>query len=143
MNDTTNSLYEHIKNRLPTGYGLGNDGKEIINGNSNHAVFQQSIREDHDGDVGIFDTSMKDIPMMMGNAGYTSNIQIAVVTKNGDIDNAVKYLLKAFENINNDVSSSSIRVKSANMTHLCALGKNSAGKQMVELAFNVKYSYKI
>lgn len=141
MNGTTSSLFEHILNRLPTGYGLGDDEKEIVDGISNHATFQQSLREDHEGDVGIFDTNMTDNPMLMGNAGYTSNVQIAVVTKNGDIDSATKYLLKAFENIKSDICSTGIKVKNIKMTHLCALGKNSNGFQMVELSFSIKYFF--
>ena len=138
--DTTKSLYEHIKNRLPTGYGLGNDGKEIINGNSNHAVFQQSIREDHEGDVGIFETYTSEEKIAMGCIAWNSKVQIAVVTKNGDIDSAIKYFIMALDNIKKNKKSTSISVYDVELINIMPVGKNSKGNQMVTMNITIRYT---
>ena len=95
--DETISLFEHIRNRLPTGYGLGDDENIENDGVYNHKTFQQSLREDHEGDVGIFENNISEINILSGFLGYQGNIQVAVVTKNGDIDGAMKYLKEALE----------------------------------------------
>ena len=57
--DSSNSLYEHIKNRLPTDYNYGDDNNNIIVNSdgyeeTDHQVWESSIREYSQGDVGIF-----------------------------------------------------------------------------------------
>ena len=104
--DETKSLFEHIRNRLPTGYGLGDDETVYKDNVPDHAVFQQSLREDCEGDVGSFGTLTSEVKIVAGAVGWNTKIQIAVVTKQGDIDNAYKYLLEAFENIKKAVEMS-------------------------------------
>ena len=138
--DTTSSLFEHILNRLPTGYGLGDDGKEMFDGISNHATFQQSLREDHEGDVGIFETLTSQVKVIAGAVGWNTKVQIAVVTKQGDIDNAYKYLIEAFENIKKRKKSTSISVYETELISIMPIGKNSSGYQMVSMNLSITYT---
>ena len=137
--DETKSLYEHIKNRLPMGYGLGDDGTEYKDNVPNHKTFQQTLREDHEGDVGIFTTFIGNYSILGGQLGYKSEVQIAVVTKNGDIDSAINYLLNALDNIKKDVKSTGIYVSDCKLVNLLPIGKNSVGLHMVSMNIAIKY----
>lgn len=137
--DETKSLYEHIKNRLPTGYGLGDDGTEYKDNVPNHKTFQQTLREGHEGDVGIFVNNIGSYNILGGQLGYKSEVQIAVVTKNGDIDSAINYLLNALDNIKKDVKSTGIYVSDCKLVNLLPLGKNSVGLHMVSMNIAIKY----
>ena len=140
MNDTTNSLFEHIRNRLPSGYGLGDDGK-IVDENRvvNHSVFQQSLREDHEGDVGIFENYGQEQKTYGDCDYYKTEVQIAVVTKGGDINSACKYLKEALNNLRTDKQSSHIWIKLCSLVNISPIGKNSNGYQMVEMNMRLKY----
>lgn len=138
--DKTSSLFEHILNRLPTGYGLGDDGKETVDGISNHSTFQQSLREDHEGDVGVFETLTSQVKIVAGTVGWNTKVQIAVVTKQGDIDNAYKYLIEAFENIKKDKKSTCISVYEIELVSIMPIGKNSNGYQMVSMNLSITYT---
>jgi hypothetical protein len=140
--DETKSLFEHLKNRLPTGFGLGDDGTEIVDGVPNHKVMQQSIREDHEGDVGIFDVKTSQQRLAMGLLCWNSVIQIAVVTNNGDINGAIEYLLKGLENFKKDRKSTGITVSDVSLTSIMGIGKNSNGFQMAAMTFVIEYSIK-
>jgi len=141
MNDTTTSLYEHIRNRLATGYGYGNDQQVVTDDVPDHRTSSESIREDYEGDVGIFeyyttyDTSQQDINHSL----WASNIQISVVVKNGLIEKAIEYLLASYKNINTDMESSNVIVKNTHMLNCAPVGKNGAGKQMVVMNIKVFY----
>lgn len=138
--DTTNNLYEHIINRLPDKYGLGNNGTEYNDeGISNHKALEQSLREDHEGDVGVFITRLAQAEIFHGVAAQLANIQIAVVCVNGDIDTAIKYLKEAFTNIKENDKSTSIYVKKCDLINIIPLGKNSTGNHMVEMDISLKY----
>lgn len=142
MNDTTSSLYEHIKNRLPTGFGYGNDGQVIVDKVKSQAVWQQTLREDHPGDVGIFEIKTVEQKIAYGAIAYVSNIQFGVVCKSNDINNAINYLLKAYDNIKKDRKSSSITVDVAELINCMPIGKNSEGNQMVAMNLKVTYTKK-
>lgn len=138
--DVTSNLFEHIKHRLPTGYEFGDDGT-IIDDNlvPNHKTFQNSLRQDHEGDVGIFETYMTEQPKYNGYSCYIGEVQIAVVTKNGDIDSAKEYLIGALNNIRTNTMSSSVYVKSCKLTNIKPVGKNDSNFQMVVLNIYLKY----
>ena len=138
--DETKSLFEHIRNRLPTGYGLGDDGTVYKDNVPDHAVFQQSLREDCEGDVGIFETLTSEVKIVAGAVGWNTKIQIAVVTKQGDIDNAYKYLLEAFENIKKNKKSTNVSVYETELVNIMPIGKNSNGYQMVSMNLSVTYT---
>lgn len=137
--DETKSLFEHLRNRLPSGYGLGNDGTVYKDNIPDHAVFQQSLREDHEGDVGIFENITSDFSIMGGALGYISKMQFAVVTKNGDIDSAVKYLKEALNNIKTNCKSTGCYIKECKLVNIVPVGKNSVGLQMVTMNISIKY----
>lgn len=138
--DETNSLYEHIKNRLPTGYEFGDDGQKLDDSLvPNHKTSQQSIREDFEGDVGIFENIISTENTYQGYNREVAEVQIAVVTKNGDIEEAKKYLFEAFNNIKNNPQSSHIWVRLARLVNVIPLGKNSKGLQMVSMTVYLKY----
>jgi hypothetical protein len=138
--DSTNSLFEHIKNRLPTDYGLGDDGTEYKDNIPNHKTWQQTLRENYEGDVGIFENSIGSYSIFGGQLGYKSEVQIAVVTKNGDIDSAINYLKIALENIKKDVKSTGIYVSDCKLVNLLPLGKNSVGLHLVSMNIAIKYA---
>ena len=140
MNDVTNNLFEHIRHRLPDKYDLG-DNNTVYDDEHvpNHCVWNQSLREDHEGDVGVFQTRLAQAEMFHGVACLLANIQIAVVCLNGDIDSAEKYLREALENIKQDDNSTSIYVKKCELIDIVPLGKNSVGNQMIEMDISIKY----
>lgn len=140
MNDVTNNLFEHIRHRLPDKYNLGDNSTEYDDEHvPNHCVWNQSLREDHEGDVGVFQTRLAQAEMFHGVACLLANIQIAVVCLNGDIDSAEKYLREALENIKQDDTSTSIYVKKCELIDIVPLGKNSVGNQMIEMDISIKY----
>lgn len=136
----TENIFEFIKTRLPTGYGLGDDNTEIVNNVPNHKTWQQSLREDHEGDVGIFENNIGSYNIFGGKLGYKSEIQIAVVTKNGDINSAIKYLKEALENIETNSKSINIYVSDCKLVNIIPLGKNSVGLHMVSMNLAIKYA---
>ena len=139
MNDTTNNLFEHIRHRLPDKYNLGDNNMTYMDNVPNLCVWNQSLREDHEGDVGVFQTRLAQAEMFHGVACLLANIQIAVVCLNGDIDSAEKYLREALENIKQDDTSTSIYVKKCELIDIVPLGKNSVGNQMIEMDISIKY----
>lgn len=142
MNDTTSSLFEHLKNRLATGYGYGDDGQTITDKIPDHRTSNQSIREDHEGDVGIFEYMIRKQPSYDGIDSHTlwiTNVQISVVTKQGNIEDAKDYLLESFRNFISDAMSSNVYVKNASLINIIPAGKNSKGLQMVIMNTQVFY----
>lgn len=141
MNDTTSSLYEHIKNRLPPGYGYGNDGQVIVDKVKSQAVWQQTLREDHPGDVGIFEIKTDHEYGQFGFLGYKTTVQVAVVCKPGELNKVRQYLEQLSNNLYTDKLSSGIKVKNCTNQKIMNLGENSDGKQMVELYITISYCY--
>lgn len=139
MNDTTENLFEHIRNRLPDDYNIGDNNVTYKDNVPNHMVWQQSLREDHEGDVGVFQTRLAQAEMFHGVACQLANIQIAVVCVNGNLSDAESYLRQAFNNLKSDDRSTSIYVKRADLINIVPLGKNSVGNQMMEMDVSLKY----
>ena len=52
--DEDKTLYGFIKEQIPAVNGYGVTGQTTVDGVTNHDIFYQSIREDHEGDIGIF-----------------------------------------------------------------------------------------
>lgn len=142
MNDTTKNLYEHLKNRLYIGYGYGDDGQVIVDKVPDHAVFNQSLREDHQGDVGVFEYLIDKQPSYDKIASHTlwkSNVQISVVCKDGDIDTAKMFLIKSFKNFVEDDLSSDIYIDGIRLINILPSGKNKDGNQMIIMNIQVLY----
>ena len=132
-------LFNFIKERLPAGFGLGDDGTVYENKEPNHKTWKQTIREDHEGDVGVFEIYRSEQTKYNGHDCFVSEMQIAVVTNQGDIDSAMDYLYKTYKNIQKNNMSEHIWVKQCKLIKLVPLGKNSNGYQMVELGLLIKY----
>lgn len=142
MNDTTSSLYEHIRNRLAVGFNYGDDGQVLVDKVPNHKTFWQSLREDHEGDVGIFEYLIDQTPNIDKISSHTlwkSNVQISVVCLDGDINTARKYLLKSFQNIVDDPESSNVYVQNAHIINITPAGKNKDNNQMIIMNIQVLY----
>lgn len=139
--DVTNSLFEHIRNRLPTGYEYGDDGKVEEDGITNHETFQQFLREDHEGDVGIFELSITHQPKYAGYTYLVAEVQIVTVVNKQGIETAKQYLTEAFNNIKDIKNSQSTKIwiKQAKLVSLIPIGMNSKGIQMAALTMNLKY----
>jgi hypothetical protein len=139
MNDTTENLFEHIRHRLPDKYDIGDNNTIYTDNVPNHIVWQQSLREDCEGDVGVFQTRLAQSEMFHGVACQLANVQIAVVCVDGDLSSAEKYLREALQNLKQDDTSSSIYVKKCDLINIVPLGKNSVGNQMIEMDVSIKY----
>lgn len=138
--DNANNLFEHIRNRLPDGYGFGDDGTKLDDSLvPDHKTFQQSIREDREGDVGIFEIYQSEQPNYRGYTCYIGEVQIAVVTRNGNIGEAQEYLRELYDNLNSNTQSEHVWIKNCKMINLKPLGKNSNGLHMVVLNLKIKY----
>lgn len=143
MNDTTNNLFEHIKNRLATGYSYGDDNQTIVDGIPNHRTSYESIREDHEGDVGIFEYLI-DPHNKYGRTNsektlWKTSVLISVVCINGDVETCKDYLLDSFDNLVDDKMSSDIYMQNVKLVNMRPAGKNSKGLQMVIM--NIQCSY--
>jgi hypothetical protein len=134
-----NTIYNFINSHLPIGYNFGDDGQIISNNIPDHMCAQQAIREDHEGDVGIFELGTRKESLFHAYTCDVTSIQIPVVTINGDIDIAKKYLNELFKNIKGIKNEDNISILECNFINLLPLGKNSKGLQMVELTIQLKY----
>ena len=121
-------LHNFIIERLPFIDGYGECGREYDdNGISNHSAFKQSIRENVQGDVGVFIIQTNETTKMSGHSEYKSEVQIVVNCINGDIDSAIDYLSKALENIKKNNKNEFIWVKNCKFVNMSPVGKNSSG----------------
>lgn len=121
-------LYDHIIERLPCIDGYGETGRVYNDdGISSHSTFKQSIREQVQGDVGVFVIRTNETTKMSGHSEYKSEVQIVVNCINGDIDSAMDYLSKAFENIKKNTKSDVVWVRGCKLVNISPVGKNSSG----------------
>ena len=136
-----NELYEYIKSQIPQIDGYGECGKNIDeNMISNHDVFFQSLREDHEGDIGIFlITGGENTELIFGKV-YESEIQIVVNSVNGDIACTLNILEKTLDNIRNNKKGNRIYVSKAGLINLRPVGKNNNGIQWSVMNILCKYS---
>lgn len=133
-------LYDFIISRLPDIDGYGNCNKVVDDdGVSNHSTFKQFIREDHQGDVGVFIVNNSVARKYHGYADHETDVQIVVNAVNGDIEKALGYLSNAFLNIKNNNKSNDVLVKTLRLLNLRPAGMNSAGVHWCVLNLNLKY----
>lgn len=133
-------LYDFIIERLPDTQGYGNTGKVYDeDGVSNHSVFKESIREDHEGDVGVFISANSDITKFSGRYCFEGEIQVVVNCINGDIDGALDYLFKTLDNIQTNYRNDYIWVKNSRLVNCLPVGKNKCGIQWCTLNVYLKY----
>lgn len=139
MDEQVSSLFEHIKNRLDTTYEYGDVGQVIKDKKPNHAVWEQSIREDCQGDVGIFEITKTELSNARGMYLYEGEIQIVVVCKSNDLDNAKTYLKNTLKNLRTNYKSNMFIFKNVKLLNLRPMGKNKVGNQMVVLNIQIMY----
>lgn len=139
MDEQVSSLYEHIKNRLDNTYEYGDVGKELVDKIPNHAVWEQSLREDYQGDVGIFEITKTEISNARGMYLYEGEIQIVVVCKSNDLDNVKIYLKNTLKNLRTNYKSSMFTFKNVKLLNLRPMGKNKVGNQMAVLNMQIMY----
>lgn len=133
-------LYDFIIERLPDTQGYGNAGKVYDeDGVSNHSVFKESIREDHEGDVGVFISANSDITKFSGRYCFEGEIQVVVNCINGDIDGALDYLFKTLDNIQTNYRNDYIWIKNSRLVNCLPVGKNKCGIQWCTLNVYLKY----
>ena len=146
--DSTNSLYEHLKNRLPTGYNYGDDNNSIIENSegyeeTDHQVWESSIREYNQGDVGIFIQNEQILKTKSIEIGYRALVNVVVIVNNGNITSARDFAKQFKNNLSSDLESERIKVHTVNFDILYRqLGLNSAGYQVVEIPFTIDYTDK-
>ena len=90
-------------------------------------MFKQSIRENAEGDVGVFVTTSSEITKMSGHSMYRSEVQIVVNCVNGDIDGALSFLNQTLENIRKNQKGDKVWIKSTKLVNMSPVGKNSSG----------------
>ena len=121
-------LHSFIIERLPDINGYGESGREYDeDGISNHSVFKQSIRENIQGDVGVFIIQTNETTKMSGHSVYKSEVQIVVNCINGDSDSTMDYLSRELENIKKNNKNEFIWVKNCKLVNMSPVGKNSSG----------------
>lgn len=133
-------LYDFIISRLPDIEGYGNYNKSIDdNGVSDHSAFKQYIREDHQGDVGIFVINNNRQRKYHGYADHETEVQIVVNCINGDIEGGLDYLSKLLLNIQNNNKSDTVWIKSTRILNKAPVGMNSEGIHWCVLNINLRY----
>jgi len=137
--DETVSLYEHLKHRLATGYNYGDDNTSD-DPDCQHRCSSQSVREDVEGDVGIFEYNVVRVRNYDGISSHTlwdAGVQIIVICNNGDIEGAKHFLLASFNNFVNDSESSNVYIENVRLNGITPAGKNKDNKQMVYMNTDV------
>ena len=134
-------LYEYIRKQIPVIDGYGEAGKEIDeNLVSNHDVFFQSIRDDHEGDIGIFIIDGSEDTKLMFGEIYESEIQIVVNSVDGELKPVLELLQQLLKNIRNNNRDENIYVMNCGLINLRPVGKNSNGIQWSVMNILCKYS---
>lgn len=142
--DNAKTLFEHIRNRLPTGYGLGDDNKvqDPKTKRWNHQTAHNSIREDCEGDVGIFEIYKTPIKTYNSSNGYDAELQLVVICVDGDTDNAENYLLQTVKNLKQNKSSEGIYIGRCRVINFTSFGKTVNGLQTVIINLKINYLIK-
>lgn len=137
-------LYDFIKSRLPKGYtiDLGNVGQKYDeNGVPNHQVFNQFIRSDHEGDIGIFEVYNTLQKKYNNISSYISEVHIEVIVPNGHLETVKKYLKQLYINIRTNKVSDDLIVEKVQYISMEPMSQNESGKQWVVL--NLLINYKV
>lgn len=139
--DEDKTLYGFIKSQIPYVEGYGDCGKVISeDGQINHSVWYQNIREDKEGDIGIFIITTQENTELMYGKVYNSEVQIVVNSVNGDLAGVLDMLLQTFENIKTNKKNDYISVSKCGLINLRPVGKNSNGLQWSVLNILCKYT---
>lgn len=136
------SIYDFITEQLPNVEGFGNVDKILDEaGIYNHSAFQQTIREDHEGDVGVFIVDNKDYTEMKFIKLTESEIQVVVNCVQGDIEQTLDYLQSLFDKLSNTKGNDKIEIFNCKKINLRPVGKNNRGIHWCVLNMLLKYRY--
>ena len=138
--DEDKTLYGFIKEQIPVVNGYGVNGQTTVDGVKDHDVFYQSIREDHEGDIGIFMITGQENTQLQYGEIYVSEIQIVVNSVNGDIAGVLDMLMNTLKNIRKNKKNDYIYVMNCGLINLRPVGKNSNGLQWSVMNILCKYT---
>ena len=139
--DEDKTLYGFIKEQIPAVDGYGVTNQTFEDNIADHDIFYQSIREDHEGDIGIFMiTGQEDSQLKYGEI-YNSEMQIVVNSVDGDIAGVLNMLLTTLKNIRANKKNDYIYVMNCGLINLRPVGKNSNGLQWSVMNILCKYTY--
>lgn len=138
--DEDKTIYGFIKENIPAVSGYGITDQTIVDNVTNHDIFYQSIREDHEGDIGIFLITGQEFDKLQYGHIYMSEIQIVVNSVGGDIAGVLNMLLTTLENIRKNKRNNYIYVMDAKLINMAPVGKNSNGLQWSVMNILCKYT---
>ena len=138
--DEDKTLYGFIKEQIPAVSGYGVTGQTTVDGVIDHDIFYQSIREDHEGDIGIFMITGQENTQLQYGEIYNSEVQIVVNSVNGDIAGVLEMLKNTLKNIRQNKRNNYIYVMDCGLINLAPVGKNSNGLQWSVCNILCKYT---
>lgn len=134
------SIFGFINGLLPHTVGYGDtDSKLDDDGIYDHTVWTQTIREDHEGDVGIFQINEGEDNHLMFQTIREANMQVVVNCVNGNIVEAMEYLRALYENIKSSSGNVYVSLFDYKLTNISPVGKHSSGIQWCVLNILLKY----
>lgn len=139
--DEDKTLYGFIKEQIPAVNGYGVTGQTTVDGVTDHDIFYQSIREDHEGDIGIFLITGQENTQLQYGEIYNSEVQIVVNSVNGDIAGVLDMLKNTLKNIRQNKRNNYIYMMDCGLINLAPVGKNSNGLQWSVMNILCKYTY--
>lgn len=134
------SIFGFINGLLPHTVGYGDtDSKLDDDGIYDHTVWTQTIREDHEGDVGIFQINEGEDNKLRYHPIREANMQVVVNCVNGNIVEAMEYLRELYENIRSSKGNDYVCLFDYKLTNISPVGKHSSGLQWCVLNILLKY----
>ena len=138
--DEDKTLYGFIKEQIPAVDGYGITDQEIVDYVPNHDIFYQSIRDDHEGDIGIFIITGGENTQLQYGEIYDSEVQIVVNSVDGDLAGVLDMLKQTLKNIRKNKKNDYIYVMDCRLINLAPVGKNSNGLQWSVMNILCKYT---
>ena len=132
-------LFDFIKERLPEGFDFGDENQTLVDGVPDHKVFDQFIRNDHMGDVGIFEVYTTPQGKYNNLNSYISEVHIEVIARDGDVGAVKKYLKQLYLNIRFNRFNDNIYIDSMHLINMRPMGINESGNHWVVMNLLLKY----
>lgn len=133
-------IVDLIIEQLPAISGYGNCGSVLINGVKNHGAFVQSIREQCEGDVGIFLINRSKANTFHGYLCERADVQVVVNCVHGDVGEAIQYLDALLANLQAELCRNEhVWIQNCRLINCGPVGKNSAGIQWCVLETDIEY----
>lgn len=139
--DEDRTLYGFIKQNIAAVDGYGVTNQTINDGVIDHDIFYQSIREDHEGDIGIFIITGQENTQIQYGEIYISEVQIVVNSVNGDIAGVLDMMKNTLNNIRRNKRNDYIYMMDCGLINMRPVGKNSNGLQWSVMNILCKYTY--